>query len=209
MNIQMVTEVYKLFLNLPKHNHYTAKRDLPANGIYVFYEKGETCLLNGRETDRIVRIGTHKSDGRFPSRIRQHYGPVKSFGGNKNSSVFRKHVGSALMIRNNPEDIRLKDWITQDGPTFGEIEEQVSRKLRNNFTFVCFSVDTKDERLDIESGLIALLAQSPLGQPSENWLGKYATRPEIGRSGLWNTQHIGSTPLSIMQLQRLRELVGG
>lgn len=206
----MITkEVYKLFLGLLRHNHLTRKNALPLNGIYIFYEKGETCPLGGIETDRIVRIGTHKSDGRFAGRIRQHYGQVNSLRGNKNSSVFRKHVGSALIIRNDPKDIRLKDWITQDGPTYMEIEEQVSRELRNNFTFVCFSVDTREERLDIESGLIALLAQLPLGQPSDNWLGKYATSPDISRSGLWNTQHIGSTPLSITQLQRLAELVRG
>src|SRR5665647_2597967 len=143
MHRQAITEqVYNLLLNLPRHNHLTPRIGLPLNGIYVFYETGEKCLLNGCEIDRIVRIGTHKSDGRFPGRIRQHYGKVNSLRGNKNSSVFRKHVGSALLYRNNPDDIRLNDWIIQNGPTFSEIEEQVSRELRNRFTFVCFSVDT-------------------------------------------------------------------
>jgi len=205
--MSITEEVYNLLIDLPRYNNITAKRELPPNGIYVFYERGEKCSLDGSDTDRIVRIGTHKSEGRFPGRIRQHYGQVNSFRGNKNASIFRKHVGSALIIRNNPSDYRLKDWITQDGATFGEIEEQVSQELRNNFTFVCLGVDTKDERLSLESGLIALLAQFPLGQPSVNWLGKYATRPEIGRSGLWNTQHIGSEPLSMTQLQRLSELI--
>ena len=116
-------------------------------------------------------------------------------------------MGSALISRDNPNDQRLKDWITQDGPTFLDIEEKVSLELRDKLTFVCFGVDTKDERLTIESGLIALLAQFPLGSPSEKWLGKYATSPEIRRSGLWNTQHIGSTPLSVAQFARLGELV--
>ena len=208
-NEQITIEVYSMLSRLPKHNHHTPKKELPVNGIYIFYEKGEICSLGESKTDRIVRVGTHKSDGRFPGRIRQHYGQVNSLRGNKNSSVFRKHIGSALISRTNRDDPRLKDWIEQGEPGTSEIEELVSVELRNNFTFVCFPVDTKEERLSLESGLIALLSQFPLGQPSDNWLGKYAARPEIGNSGLWNTQHISSTPLSMIQLERLKRLVRG
>ena len=205
----IVAEIYNLLSCLPKHNHLTPKKELPVSGIYIFYEKGEKCYLGESETDRIVRIGTHKSDGRFPGRIRQHYGQVNSLRGNKNSSVFRKHVGSALISRTNRDDPRLKDWIKQGEPGTSEIEELVSLELRNNFTFVCFTVDTKEERLSLESGLIAILSQFPPGQPSDNWLGKYAASPDIVRSGLWNTQHINSTPLSMIQLERLQKLVRG
>lgn len=204
---EITSAVYELFSSQQRYNHLTTKGLLPPNGIYIFYEVGEKCLVAGKEVDRIVRIGTHKSDGRFPGRIRQHYGRVNSLGGNKNASVFRKHLGGSLMNRANPEDPRIKEWIKQDGRTFFDVEEWVSRELRGRFTFSCFPVDTKEDRLSLESSLIALLAQHPLGKPSEKWLGYSAISPDIKASGLWNTQHIHSTPLNEKQFGYIKDLV--
>jgi hypothetical protein len=69
---------------------------LPENGISFFYEIGEP-------DGRIVRVGTHRVDGRFRKRVRLHYG------GNKDASVFQMHVGGALMLRDWPNDPRLTD----------------------------------------------------------------------------------------------------
>ena len=44
---------------------------LPKNGIYFFYEIGETWG-HGEKAQRIVRVGTHK-DGNFRNRIKEHY----------------------------------------------------------------------------------------------------------------------------------------
>ena len=62
---QISEQVYRLLLTLPRRNHITPRASLPPNGIYVFYEKGELSHLGASMVDRIVRIGTHKSDGRF------------------------------------------------------------------------------------------------------------------------------------------------
>lgn len=199
----MTKTVYQMLDLLPQYNHLIDFRLLPPNGIYIFYEAGERCRLDGKIVNRIVRIGTHKSEGRFRGRIRQHYGSIKSMSGNKNSSVFRKHVGGALMNRDIPGDCRLKDWNTQDGPTFADIEEMVSQELKSRFTFACFQVDTKEDRLSLESGLIALLSQYPVGNPSPQWLGHHAVHPNIKESGLWNTQHIHSDPLAEEQLDQI------
>lgn len=157
---------------------------------------------------RMVRIGTHREDDRFRSRIRQHYGNVHSLGGNKNGSVFRKHLGGALLRKSNPEDSRLTYWLTQDGPTFAAVEEMVSVKLRNDFTFSCVRVEQKEERRALEKGLIALLAQYPLDRPSANWLGNYAANEKIRQSGLWNTQNIEAEALTPEQCARFESLVG-
>ncbi len=146
--------------------------------------------------DRIVRIGTHRVDGRFSKRIRQHYGNRNSLRGNKNGSIFRKHLGAALVRKKNPRDPRLKDWLSQGGPSFTEIEEFVSETLRSMFTFVFIPVEQSERRLILERGLIALLAKYPLGGSSKQWLGYHAASKEIRNSGLWNTQHIDATPLS-------------
>lgn len=204
--VSMIEQVYKAINLLPRYNNLTPSSDLPSNGIYIFFERGETITLSGN-IDRIVRIGTHKSDGRFKGRIRQHYGVKKSLGGNKNSSVFRKHLGGALLRSNDPQDKRITDWLTQDGPSFREVEELVSSVLRSNFSFSCFAVETKDERLELESALIALMAQYPLGAPSVNWSGKYAASEKIVKSGLWNTQQIDSSPMTCEQFTRFEKLI--
>lgn len=197
-------ETYSIICTLPRFSFKTLRKTLPFNGIYFFYEQGE--VINN-DRDRIVRIGTHKKDGRFRDRIRQHYGNDSSFKGNKNGSVFRKHLGGAILRKANPNDSRLNDWLTQNGPTFIEIEEVVSKTLREHFTFSCFRVDYEEERLSLEKGLIALFAQYPLGKPSNNWLGYYAANDDIRKSGLWNTQHIKAEPLTFEQIKRIEQLI--
>ena len=79
--------------------------------------------------------------------------------------------------------------------------------LRDSFTFACVPVPDRQDRLSLESGLIALLAQSSLCEPSPTWLGRNAAAPEIRSSGLWNTQHVGAQPLSPEQLETVERLV--
>jgi len=191
-----------------EHLNHTIKRDqLPSSGIYLFFEKGETVHIDGKIHDRFVRVGTHNKDGNFPGRIRQHYGNKGNLMGNKNGSVFRKHLGGAIMRRENPNDPRLHKWLKQMGLSYADVEEKVSRTLRENFTFICFPVDTKEERLSLESGLISLLAQYPLGHPSEEWLGRFAYSPVIQSTGLWNTNETDKKPLDKSQLERIISLM--
>ena len=84
----------------------------------------------------------------------------------------------------------------------------MSLTLRERFTFACFPVPTKEERLELEAGLIGLLARHPVGSPSPEWLGHWAADTRIGETGLWNTQHIDAAPLSKEQLDRVADLVG-
>jgi hypothetical protein len=198
-----VEELYRIVSALPRCSFETPKPALPSDGIYFFLERGEHVVIDGTTVDRIVRIGTHREDARFPARIHQHYGNRHSFGGNKNGSVFRRHLGGALLRRQDPADPRLAEWIAQGGQSYREVEETVSRHLRGFFTFVWVSVPTKEARLSLESGLIALLAQHPAGLPSPSWLGRYAD-PNIAASGLWNTQHLTSPVITEAQLTELR-----
>ena len=163
---ERVSGVYELAHLLPRRDHVTPSQSVPLDGLYLFFERGELVECSGRAVDRIVRVGTHRVNGRFRKRILQHYGPVSSLGGNRRGSIFRKHVGAALLRKADPCDTGLNDWLAKNGPPFPTLEAEVSRTLRDNFTFVCFRVDDGDERLRLESGLIALLAQHPLGSPS-------------------------------------------
>ncbi len=207
--MDLTNAIYDLFRALPRYGHHTPLSTLPANGMCLFFEAGETCCLKGKQVDRIVQIGSNQSDGRFPGRIRQHYGRVNSLGGNKNASIFRKHIGGALLSRSDPHDPRIEDWNKPEGPTLADVEEWVSRELRDRFSFICLPVDSHEDRLSLKKGLIALLAQHPLGHPSDSWLGRYALNPDISSSGLWNTQHVRSCPLSESQYSLIEKLVKG
>jgi len=66
----------------------------PSDGLYVLFEEGE----RGHGTDRIVRIGTHRGDGRLPLRLEEHF--LKE---NKDRSIFRKNIGRALLARDGDE----------------------------------------------------------------------------------------------------------
>ncbi|MGI6549542.1 MAG: hypothetical protein ACOX4Q_10970 [Syntrophomonadales bacterium] len=199
--MNLTAEVYELISTLPRYNYLTPPHILPANGICLFFEAGETCVLNDRQVDRIVHIGANQRNGRLPGRIQDHYGRVNSLGGNKNASIFRKHIGGALLNRADPHDTRIEDWIKLEGPTLADVEEWVSRKLRDRFSFICLPLESTEERQSLKKGLIALMAQHPLGHPSERWLGHYALNPDISSSGLWNTQHIWSDPLTLSQFK--------
>lgn len=152
-------------------------------------------------------MGTHLAHGRLGQRIRQHYGRRHWFGGDKNKSVFRRHVGAALMRRDDPFDPRLPGWLRHNGPSDPEVEVRVSDYLARCTTFVCVRVDLKDDRLELEQGLIALFGGSGAAAPSANWLGLHSPYAEVRASGFWNTRGVGGEPLTEAELERFKRAV--
>lgn len=181
----LMETIYSLLGTLQVYDCSYKSSNLPDNGIYFFYEEGEYCKINSKVMERIVRIGTHKSDNRFRDRIRNHYR------GNKNSSVFRTHIGSAIITKNRLKNIDINEWMKHMTPTNNDIERIIDDTFKKNFKFRCISVQTKNERLNLEEKLIATLSHYNF-TPSDNWLGHFAERKEIRSSGLWNVQHINS-----------------
>jgi integrase len=124
---------------------------LPENGLYFFYEQGETWGHGGTRP-RIVRVGTHR-DGNFRRRIAEHYllnEAKMNFNKDKpkpsDRSIFRKNIGKTLlknedpylkiweidfMTRNNKMKFSNKRDITKEQET----EEQITKVLRDNFAF--------------------------------------------------------------------------
>lgn len=200
----MVTErIYDLVLQLPRFDFQSMENQVPPDGIYAFFERSETVSMDCASYPRVTRIGTHIKPGRLPQRVQQHFGNKRSLGGSKNASVFRKHLGGAILRRNNPNDHRIEGWITQGGPSIREIEEEVSRILRMEFSFVCIPINEYEDRKRLSRGLIALLSHLPVGAPSENWLGNFAAAKEIRSSGLWNVEHVHAEPLGNDEVDEL------
>lgn len=87
------------------------RMDWPRWGVYFFFEPGET---RGSKADlRVVRVGTHAiSKGSCTAlwnRLRTHRG-VRGGGGNHRGSIFRLHVGIALLAKGDYPDEVKRSW---------------------------------------------------------------------------------------------------
>ncbi len=56
-------------------------------------------------------------------------------------------------------------------------ETEVSRYIQRNFTFVVFEVNSKSERLSIESKIISTISLCDCCKPSKKWLGSCSPKP--------------------------------
>lgn len=178
----------------------------PDRGVYFFFEQGEP--RKGGKNLRVVRVGTHalKAGSRTTlwRRLSQHTGRTGGIlpgGGNHRGSIFRLHVGTALLA--------CRSYAEKIGTTWGRrgtvnrevrqaehpLECDVSEFIRSMpFLWVGVSGQpgpTSDRAL-IESNAIALLSnrRSPIDPPSSEWIGLHADRPAIRESGLWNVNHV-------------------
>ena len=183
--------------------------DVPfGDGLYFFYEDGETS--EHAADGRVVRVGNHpKRQAGLVSRLRAHYS------GNKNSSVFRRILGGALLRRRDPASPCLAPspgkghWEHQNDKACERcqpLEKEVSQLLRSSFRFRCVKVVDQEERNDLEKVLIATLAACPVCRPSATWLGNHAYSDKMQSFGLWNSDHVGGPPITAHQLERFRSL---
>lgn len=186
----------------------SAKSGWPTRGVYFFFESGET--RQGSDALRVVRVGTHglKSGSRSTlwGRLAQHRGTPggkRPGGGNHRASIFRRHVGSALIAGGSWAPEASAHWWEAgkgvEGLRDGEypIEKAVSGHI-GAMPFLWIDVPDDpgpmSERGVIESNAIALLSdvgKDRIDPPSPAWLGYKASRFVIGESGLWNVNHVG------------------
>jgi len=196
---------------------YSGRTGWPTRGVYFFREQGEN-RRDSPQTARIVRVGTHAVSANSKSalwgRLRSHRGN-RAGGGNHRGSIFRLHVGDALLRRDNAFIGELSTWSV--GSTASNVvrlaeaehEQRVSAYLGR---MSLLWVEVPDEpgpnsdRGYIERNSIALLSNTlrPLAPPSQSWLGLHSPRMEIRSSGLWNLNHVQQqyTPEFLSVLER-------
>ena len=187
---------------------------LPNNGIYFFYEEGENSDHgNGRNRSRIVRIGTHKENN-FKSRISEHFllneSKMKFTQTNpkpSDRSIFRKNIGRALLNKRRDFDY-LRIWEIDFTSSINrtnhshlrniekerDIEYQITELLRKGFYFRLISLEGQKKRMGksgIESRLIGQVASCEVCKPSDDWLGKFSTKPPIKNGKLWLSAAFG------------------
>ena len=202
----LCVRLHQMMSELPRYTWEEIASVPFRNGIYIVFEQGE--LYHG--LPRIVRIGTHTSPNRLRQRLKDHF--VRE---NHNGSIFRKNIGKALL--NQAHDPYLSTWSldTSKPPYLGrenpirerEMEQAVSGYLRSCFTFSVFQVDTPEQRLRLEAGMIAALHRAPDFGPSESWLGLSSPEWEIRQSGMWLKQGLDAMPLTERELGALDTLL--
>jgi hypothetical protein len=178
----------------------------PRRGVYFFFEKGEMRKLYP-SVMRVVRVGTHAvsrgSRSTLWGRLSTHRGTNQGTG-NHRASVFRRHVGVALIARSQGA-LKVPTWGEhQSAPRTvrekeADLERQVSAYI-GQMPLLWLAVDdepgTQSDRSVIEANAIALLAgrdgQSPADPPSVAWLGNYHSQERIRLSGLWNLDYVGT-----------------
>lgn len=203
------TALHKQFSRLTRYYFPFDQDKIPPDGIYILFEKGET----GHGQDRIVRIGTHTGAHRLPARLLEHF-----IVENKDRSIFRKHIGRAILTRD--KDPFLKQWEWDLTPSANrrkysstlnlkrqsETEKRVSQYIRDNLSFVILPVKGKEIRLALEAGLIGEISSCTECGPSDFWLGKYAPDKRIQKSGLWQIQKVFGPGLSYNAMDKIKRI---
>lgn len=202
--------IHQLFSSLEQHSFPFDKSKLPKNGIYILFENGE----NAYSTNRIVRVGTHTGENQLQSRLSQHF-----LRENKDRSIFRKNIGRAILNKEN--DNYIDKWEIDlttraakekyshliDSEKQKLIERKVTEYIQNNFSFVVFKVNSKIQRLNLESKIISTVSLCQNCKPSENWLGNFSTKEKIRKSGLWLVNELWKEPLSEFEMTELLQLI--
>jgi hypothetical protein len=134
-------KLHQLFEQQPHFRFPSFTEQIPRNGIYMLFERGELA----HDTDRIVRVGTHTGNDQLHSRLEQHF-----LRENKDRSIFRKNIGRALLSRDH--DSFLEQWELDlttraaknryagriDTQKQKEVERQVTEYIQGNFSFAVF-----------------------------------------------------------------------
>jgi hypothetical protein len=177
---------------------------LPERGVYFFLDP---TTSNEEGQWRICRVGTHAvslgSKSTLRARLRAHLG-TRSGSGNHRGSIFRLHVGNALLRRDERE---IATWgigsVAPPALRTSEVlreaearhEQQVSDyigQLPVLWVAVPDEASPASERSIIERNAIALLSQDAQRSvmPANGWLGEHSPRREIRESRLWNLNYV-------------------
>lgn len=182
----------------------------PKRGVYFFFEPGE--FRTEGKTLRVVRVGTHALKRGVKAtlwkRLRQHRGTMRGEmpgGGNHRGSIFRLHVGSAILRRDGLE-IEYPSWRERHKiekkvrKQEYQIEKKVSQHIRS-MPFLWLKVDDppvpESKRGFLEMNAIGLLSNydrldtlEGIDPPSYSWLGFHCSSKKVRASGLWNSNHV-------------------
>lgn len=177
--------------------------DLPTHGVYFFFDEAEATRFSNI-VPRLVRVGTHGvsagSTATLRNRLRTHFG-TRAGQGNHRASVFRLHVGRAIIERENLQE-QFPDWGKGQSATReitdreAVLETRVSQYIGNLRVLAIPVLDSAGKssmRATIERQFIAMFTEHlcALDSPNPNWLGRFSDKTNIKETGLWNVRDVG------------------
>jgi hypothetical protein len=181
----------------------------PERGLYLILESNE--LLHESKfkplIQRVTRVGTHAvskgSKATLWNRLSTHRG-TNTGTGNHRSSIFRLHVGAAL-IASHPTKWKVPTWgVGQIAPVETQkrerkLEEEVSATIgamRVLWLDIPDEPGPQSDRAFLERNTIGLLsrAYTLAGHRAAAWLGTSSPNIKISLSGLWNLNHLNVIP---------------
>lgn len=183
----------------------SGRQPWPQRGLYFITEPV------GREGAALItRIGTHAvslgSRTTLWDRVSTHRGAGHG-GGSHRSSIFRSHVGRALIKRGEEMFAAPSTWgVGQSAPadvraSETELERRVSETIgamRLLWLDVSDPAGPRSDRAYLERNIIGLLSRTNLlgirTSPDETWLGAASVDWRIAASGLWNLDHLFYRP---------------
>jgi hypothetical protein len=180
------------------------EEEIPKQGVYFFFDENEPSAFS-KSLPRLVRIGTHGvslgSAATLRTRLRTHFG-TRAGSGNHRASVFRLHVGRALIERDALQDAypnwgrgqsATKDVTVAEAPMETRVSKYIGG-LRVLYIPVVDLAGTGSMRATIERQFISMFTESQcaLEEASPSWLGRSSDKPSIRASGLWNVRDVGS-----------------
>jgi hypothetical protein len=172
-------------------------------GVYFFREPGEYRRIQPNFL-RVVRVGTHavstNSKSTLWGRLRTHRGGQNG-GGNHRGSIFRLHVGAALLGRDRESIGEVPSWGQGSSAPRAIRDSEAAHEGRVSTCLGNMSVlwveipdeaSSQSSRAYIERNAIGLLSNDmrPFDPPSSTWLGLHSPCREIRNSGLWNLNYV-------------------
>lgn len=184
----------------------TGRLSWPTRGVYFVAAADENAPI-GRSMPRIVRVGTHAvsagSRTTLWDRISTHRG-TKLGSGSHRSSIFRLHVGRAV-VKRYPDKNWPATWSKGQTASVavrtGEaaLEQEVSRaigEMRILWIDVADDASPGSDRAYLERNAIGLLSRAGFltSKASDTWLGRISDDWRISGTGLWNLDHVFLRP---------------
>ena len=213
-------------------NECDGNMNWPDRGIYIFFTHDSDLELGSTDQMNVARIGTvgvsSGSSNTLWNRLRQHRGNQRGTyadGGNHRGSIFRLHVGRAIIEKEGlhdtyplwgqkhadwPDDIDTQSVREQEHP----LEKRVSDYI-GSLPFLILNVPgepgPKSDRATMEKQLISTFSfyrRQHDWLRSSNWLGSHSPKKEVYKTGLWNINHVEgfSSPSVVYDVKEYSEI---
>lgn len=171
----------------------------PERGVYIILEP---TILPITGMPRVTRIGTHAvssgSKTTLWNRLSTHRGTTQGLGSHR-SSIFRSHIGKAIMASTMGEQFP-STWgegqtATKDTRTTEEALERLVSSYIGDLSLIWLDVPGEaapdTDRAFVEQNLISLYSRLGFLYPSTigRWLGERSPEWRIASTGLWNLNH--------------------